>query len=84
VSKQRWEYRFRRVTDNLASQEMGLGNRVGKLEGTGDPGPIEREVNKLAAAGWELMQMIPQTNVGSLLLVFRRPVESAEAKGGMF
>ena len=65
-----WEYRFRRVTDNLVSAERPLG----KMEGSGEPaGPIEREVNKLAEEGWELMPTVLQTKMGSLLLVFKRP-----------
>jgi hypothetical protein len=67
-----WEYIFRRVTDNLVVNERSLA----KTEGSGQPGPVEREVNKLADEGWELMPMVPQTSMGSFLLVFRRPKAS--------
>jgi len=74
-----WEYRVRRVTDNLLRQEPPLGT----AEEKSNPGPLERNINELVAEGWELMPMSLQTAMGNVVLVFRRPKETQE-EGGVY
>lgn len=75
MSKQgTWEYRVRRVDNNMLINEPLLGQ-------SDKTGNIESMVNDLAAEGWELMPMALQTAIGNAVLVFRRPKEE---EGGVY
>lgn len=67
----KWEYIVRLITNPVLEQELPLGS--GEPE---EPRTIERELNKLADDGWEPMEVIMPTAMGSSVMIFKRPKQS--------